>query len=64
MTTEIALTLTIIVAALALMSITVALLAYYLAANDPLALAFTGAIYLSTAVAHITFEKLRRRAGV
>jgi amino acid transporter len=52
-----------IVAALGLMSVTVALLAYYLAANDPMALAFTAAVYLSTTVAHVTFERLRRGSG-
>ncbi|MEJ2343627.1 MAG: hypothetical protein P8Y10_15695, partial [Gemmatimonadales bacterium] len=52
-----------IVAALGLMSVTVVLLAYYLAANDPMALAFTAAVYLSTTVAHVTFERLRRGSG-
>ncbi len=49
-----------VVAGLVLMGATVALLVAYLLRNDPSALGFTAAVYLTTAGAHIVFERRRR----
>ena len=48
-----------VLAGLVLMGATVALLVAYLWGNDPVALAFTAAVYAVTAGAHLVFERLR-----